>query len=243
VLWKVRTDAFRGLWLSRSADGGVTWSDVTHQGETPTALLVHPADSREVAVGFTSLTGNGLYVTRDGGGTWRKYVLGHRVDAVAGDPAVADRVWIGTPDGLYRSDDGGAHITKVTDGAVSAITVDRRRPQRIVAGGAALRVSTDGGRTFRTGKAGPLAMRVSSLLVSPRDPDVLYAGTASYWQSGLLLGGRGVLRSADGGRTWQNVSSGLQNTAVLGLTVSPDGGWLYAGTDQGGVHRLRLLDR
>jgi hypothetical protein len=72
---------------------------------------------------------------------------------------------------------------------------------------------------------------------------VLYAGTASYWQNGLPLGGRGVLRSADGGLTWQNVSSGLQNTAVLGLAVSPDGGWLYAGTEQGGVHRLRLLDR
>ncbi|MDN3355120.1 S8 family serine peptidase [Actinomadura sp. DC4] len=243
VLWKVRTDAFRGFWLSRSADGGVTWSDVTHQGETPTALLVHPADSREVAVGFTSLAGDGLYVTRDGGETWRKYVLGHRVDAVAGDPVTPGRLWIGTPDGLYRSDDGGAHVTKAADGAVSAIGVDRRRPQRIVAGGAALRVSTDGGRTFRTGDAGPLAMRVSSLVMSPRDPDVLYAGTASYSQNGLLAGGRGVLRSADGGLTWQNVSAGLQNTAVLGLAVSPDGGWLYAGTEQGGVHRLRLLDR
>jgi subtilisin family serine protease len=243
VLWKVRIDAFRELWLSRSADGGATWSDVTHRGETPTALLVHPADPREISIGFTSRDGDGLYVTRDGGQTWRKYALGHEVDAVAGDPGDADRIWIGTPDGLYRSDDGGAHITKVTDGAVSAITIDRRNPQRIVAGGAVLRVSTDGGRTFRTGNAGPLVMRVSSLLVSPRDPDVLYAGTTSYWQNGLLLGGRGVLRSADGGRTWQNVSSGLQNTAVLSLAVSPDGGWLYAGTEQGGVHRLRLLDR
>jgi hypothetical protein len=59
-------------------------------------------------------------------------------------------IWIGTPDGLYRSDDGGAHITKVSDGAVSAITIDRRKPQRIVAGGAVLRVSTDGGPPSRT---------------------------------------------------------------------------------------------
>jgi hypothetical protein len=243
VLWKVRTDAFRGLWLSRSSDGGATWSDVDHRGETPTALLVHPADPREVAVGFTSLGGDGLYVTRDGGGTWRKYVLGHEVDAVAGDPRDARRVWIGTPDGLYRSDDGGAHLTKVGDGAVSAITIDRRKPQRIVVGGATLRVSTDGGRTFRAADSGSLAMRVSSLLASPRDPDVLYAGTTSHWQNGLLLGGRGVLRSSDGGRTWRNVSSGLQNTAVLSLAVSPDGGWLYAGTGQGGAHRLRLRDK
>ncbi|GAA4489152.1 hypothetical protein GCM10023191_019490 [Actinoallomurus oryzae] len=243
VLWRVRTDAFRGLSLSRSSDGGATWSDVARQAETPTALLVHPADPQEISIGFTSLTGDGLYVTRDGGTTWRKYVLGHRVDAIAGAPDDARRVWIGTPDGLYRSDDGGAHITKVSDGAVSAIAIDRRDPRRIVTGGAALRVSDDGGRTFRTGDAGPLTMRVSSLLVSPRDPNVLYAGTTSFRPNGLLVGGRGVLRSADGGRTWQNVSSGLQNTAVLSLAISPDGGWLYAGTDQGGIHRLRLRDK
>jgi subtilisin family serine protease len=243
VLWKVRMDAFRGLWLSRSSDGGATWANVSHMGETPTALLAHPADPREISVGFTSLDGDGLYVTRDGGRTWRKYFLGHKVAALAGDPRDAERVWVGTPDGLYRSDDGGVHVTKVSDGAVSAITIDRRTPQRIVAGGAALRVSTDGGHTFRTADAGPLGMRVSSLLVSPRDPDVLYAGTTSHQENGLHLGGRGVLRSADGGRTWQNVSSGLQNTAVLSLAVSPDGGWLYAGTEQGGVHRLRLLDK
>ncbi|MFL6055710.1 MAG: WD40/YVTN/BNR-like repeat-containing protein, partial [Actinoallomurus sp.] len=244
VLWKVRTDAFAGFWVSRSDDGGATWSDLTNRSETPTALLVDPADPREVVIGYTHLDGSGIYITRDGGATWRKYALGHEVDAIAGDPAAAGWLWLGSPDGLYRSDDnGGVHFTKVADGAVSAITLDRRKPQRIVVGGAALRVSTDGGRTFRTADAGPLAMRVSSLLVSPRDPDVLYAGTAEYRASGLLVGGRGVLRSADGGRTWRNVSSGLQNTAVLSLAVAPDGGWLYAGTEQGGVHRLRLTDR
>jgi photosystem II stability/assembly factor-like uncharacterized protein len=243
VLWRLGLNAYRGLSLSRSADGGVTWSDVTQRAETPTSLLVHPADPREISIGFTSPAGTGLYVTRDGGTTWRRYVLGHRVDALAGAPDDARRVWIGTPDGLYRSDDGGAHIAKVSDGAVSAITIDRRTPLRIVAGGAVLRVSDDAGRTFRTGDTGPLTMRVSSLLVSPRDPNVLYAGTTSFWSNRLLVGGRGVLRSADGGRTWQNVSSGLQNTAVLSLAVSPDGGWLYAGTEQGGIHRLRLQDR
>jgi hypothetical protein len=30
---------------------------------------------------------------------------------------------------------------------------------------------------------------------------------------------------------------------VLSLAISPDGGWLYAGTDQGGIHRLRLRDK
>ncbi len=49
-----------------------------------------------------------------------------------------------------------------------------------------------------------------------------------------------MLRSTDGGRTWVNVSGGLQNLAVESLAASPDGQWLFAGTYQGGVHRLPI---
>jgi hypothetical protein len=55
-----------------------------------------------------------------------------------------------------------------------------------------------------------------------------------------VKGGRGVLRSTDGGRTWVNVSGGLQNLDVRSLAASDDGKWLFAGTDQGGVHRLQI---
>ncbi|WP_206969835.1 hypothetical protein [Streptomyces beijiangensis] len=51
-------------------------------------------------------------------------------------------------------------------------------------------------------------------------------------------GGRGVLRSTDGGRSWHNVSTGLQNTNATSLAAA--GGWLYVGTVQGGVHRMKL---
>jgi photosystem II stability/assembly factor-like uncharacterized protein len=66
----------------------------------------------------------------------------------------------------------------------------------------------------------------------------LYAATSSYWESALPRGGRGVLRSTDGGRSWQNISTGLQNLNVTSLAA--DGGRLYVGTVQGGVHRLKL---
>ncbi|MEV0841404.1 hypothetical protein AB0I55_17840 [Actinocatenispora sera] len=83
-------------------------------------------------------------------------------------------------------------------------------------------------------------MRVSDLYAPPGAGHTLYAATTSYAANGLPQGGRGVLRSTDNGRTWHNVSSGLRSTAVTSLAGSPDGRWLFAGTADGGVHRLRL---
>lgn len=125
-------------------------------------------------------------------------------------------------------------VTKVTDGPVTAIALDGRR---LVIGGDSVRVSTDGGRTFRTADTGTLAIHVSDLL---RVKDTWYAATTGSGASGLLQGGRGVLRSTDGGRSWQNISSGLQNTDTTKLAASPDGRSLYVGTVDGGVHRLDL---
>src|SRR6185295_13016689 len=101
---------------------------------------------------------------------------------------------------------------------------------RIVAGGDRIRVSTDGGASFRAADTGPAAIQVSDLVVAPGPADTLYAASTSYRSHGLVVGGRGVLRSRDGGRTWVNVSAGLQDTAVASLAVSLDGQWLFAGT-------------
>lgn len=49
--------------------------------------------------------------------------------------------------------------------------------------------------------------------------------------------------SRDGGRSWTNVSRGLQNTSVVSLDMTDDGRWLFAGTTDGGVHRMRVTGR
>ncbi|MFB7757629.1 WD40/YVTN/BNR-like repeat-containing protein, partial [Streptomyces sp. NPDC056121] len=152
--------------------------------------------------------------------------------AVAGDPKNPDRLWLGAPDGLYRSDNGGDDITKVADGRVDTIEFTG---SRMLTGGDAIKVSTDGGKTFRTGDTGKLPTRVSDLL---QVGGTLYAATTSYWETALPRGGRGVLRSTDGGLTWQNISTGLQNLDATSLAAH--GGLLYVGTVQGGVHRLKL---
>ncbi|MDG4798312.1 S8 family serine peptidase [Micromonospora sp. WMMD1082] len=238
TVWKLLQTGFFSIRLQRSLDGGSSYSDVFTDYASPLALLVHPADPRRLYLAYKDLTGAGLLTSRDGGATWRR--INHLTEyaALAGDPRDPDRVWLGGEGGLWRSDDGGVNRVKVLDGPVSALSVDSRR---IIVGGATIRVSTDGGRTFTEARSAggrfTLPMRVSELVESR---GVWYAGSADFAEAGLRFGGRGVLRSTDGGRTWSNIGAGLPDSSVRSLAVSPDGTWLYAGTAAGGVYRLAL---
>ncbi|MFF2009430.1 S8 family serine peptidase [Streptomyces sp. NPDC058195] len=234
VVWRVRRTGYGAFAVERSGDSGAHWQQRGLSSEIPTSLLVHPADPDRVLVGFQSLLGKGLFATGDGGATWKNLYHGRSFDALIGDPSDPLRLWLGGRDGLFRSDDGGVTVTKVADGPVAAIGLDGRR---LVIGGETVRVSTDGGRTFRAADTGALAIHVSDLL---RVKDTWYAATTTSRASGLPQGGRGVLRSTDGGRSWQNISSGLQNTDTTRLAASPDGRTLFVGTVDGGVHRLAL---
>src|SRR6476646_7720984 len=55
---------------------------------------------------------------------------------------------------------------------------------------------------------------VGALAVSSSQPEVLYAGTGEATIRSNVSHGDGVYRSADGGRTWQNV--GLRDTRHIG---------------------------
>jgi photosystem II stability/assembly factor-like uncharacterized protein len=69
---------------------------------------------------------------------------------------------------------------------------------------------------------------VMALVADPSNPQVLYAGTHE----------RGVLRSRDGGKTWDEVNSGLGGRDVHGLTIDPNRPKvLYAGVVGKGIYR------
>lgn len=60
------------------------------------------------------------------------------------------------------------------------------------------------------------------------------------WESNVFAGtwGAGVFFSQDGGASWAAFNSGLMNTRIHDLAVCAE--YLYAGTQNGGVWRLRL---
>ncbi|MEU3862820.1 S8 family serine peptidase [Streptomyces sp. NPDC028722] len=233
VVWRVRTGAWDDFHLERSGDAGATWQEKGASNGSVYALTVHPADPDRVYVSYSNLLGRGLFSTEDGGATWKNLLHGRTYfTAVAGDPKNPDRLWLGAPDGLYRSDNAGDDITKVAEGRVDTIEFTGRK---ILTGGDSIRVSTDGGKTFRRADTGRLSLRVADIQAVG---ETLYAATTGYWDVALPRGGRGVLRSTDGGRSWHNISTGLQNLSATSLATA--GGWLYVGTVEGGVHRLKL---
>ena len=53
---------------------------------------------------------------------------------------------------------------------------------------------------------------------------------------------RGVLLSRDGGDSWQRLNQGLDTGVVQVLTFSPNGQYLFAGTEGHGIFRFKLFD-
>lgn len=183
--------------LARSGDGGSSWQDVTPAGLPGFdvhGFAVDPDSSRTL---FAAIAGKGLYRSDDGG---RSFSLASS-EVGAGVMALAV-----TPEGrllagdmqrqaLLASDDGGRNWTELSAGSVMGLAVNPSDPQRILASGTGVLLSTDGGRTWRETLAlpegsGPIAWARSSPLVA------------------YVVGfDRSLRKTSDGGETWTQVVS------------------------------------
>lgn len=142
---------------------------------------------------------------------------------------------------LWRSDDRGESWRTLPGGDESGLIacvaldpIDPRVLYRAVLGdasgaGSVLQRSADGGDTWTAlgGEAGG-PPNVRALLIDPRDPRRLVAGTERL----------GAFLSADGGESWQALP-GLEPRRVWSLALDDAEGRLYAGTADG-VWRMAL---
>ena len=167
----------RGVY--RTTDGGKTWTAVLKKDQDTGAsdVALDPSNPHIVFAGLWQtrrrpweLTsggpGSGLYVSRDGGTTWKqltekglpKGIWGKVGVAVA--PSDGRRVYAlieAEKGGLYRSDDGGETWTLATGDRglrqrawyYSTITVDPRNPDVVWCPSVPMLRSIDGGKTFQ----------------------------------------------------------------------------------------------
>ncbi|SEF05727.1 Sortilin, neurotensin receptor 3 [Rhizobiales bacterium GAS188] len=162
----------------------------------------------------------GLYRSRNAGGTWEslagKFGQAPQVRAILTHPRRQGQVTIGTETGIWRSEDAGDTWRSLgapkPDLAVWSLACHPRDRNTIFAGyePCAIYRSGDDGVTWEklpvevtfpeiTMHPEPMPKRVLSIAVDPANPSQIYAG--------IEIGG--LLRSLDGGRSWNCVTEGL----------------------------------
>ncbi|MFL5394220.1 MAG: hypothetical protein ACJ79G_15430 [Myxococcales bacterium] len=189
-----------GVW--KSFDGGTTFKPVFDKQPVQSigAIAIDPSDARTIWVGTGEAwtrnsvsIGDGIYRSTDGGETWTNMGLreSERIARIVVDPRDGKVVYACVPGKLW-SDSAERGLFK----------------------------TADGGKTWSQILRGPnLSTGCSSVSMDAKNPEVLFAALWDFRRKGWTFrsGGEGadatsgsaLLRSADGGKTWTEVSKGL----------------------------------
>ena len=242
----VASDAIYGLGILRSTDGGSTWS--------PTSVATNPDSARG---GFAAIAANartgvmlaagreGLLRSTDDGATWITIQSTGFWTDVQWRPGSVDTAYAAMESGgLFMSVNGGLSFAHLSNGlppdasmaGLAKIAVSPSNPDYVYAGLSAAGTfsllgfyrSVDAGATWTLRANAPdlyngQGFYNNTLIVDPTNPDRLFAG-------GVFL-----LRSADGGATWDPVGYNVHaDHHAIGLGPDPVPK-LWVGTD-GGVY-------
>jgi photosystem II stability/assembly factor-like uncharacterized protein len=127
-------------------------------------------------------------------------------------------------------------------GRTRTLVFDPRNPDRLLAGGVSGGVweSTNAGETWRVLSDEAQNINIGALAIDPVEPDVVYAGTGELYRNSAqpysAMWGQGILRSRDGGRTFQQLAATANDDFryVSDIVVSRvDHNRIYAATNTG----------
>jgi len=162
------------------------------------------------------------------------------LDAVNTDPRI---VYIGAASGgVWKSENAGTTFEPVFDDhiqSIGALTIDQKHPDTVWVGtgetwvrnsvsvGDGIYRTTDGGEKWKH-----LGLeeteRIAKIIIHPENPDIVFvAATGHLWNANPE---RGVYKTTDGGKTWENILFVDENTGCGDLAIdteNPD--ILYAG--------------
>lgn len=199
-----------GSAVHKSTDGGETWTKVANGLPT--------VDLGRIAIDMYSKSTNVVYVLVEGATPARGGGPGGRAGGAPEPPAAAGPDPLIAAMGLFRSDDGGATFTKMSNTNprpmyFSQVRVDPINPDVVYMGGVGLHMSINGGRVFETDAAQATHDDVHAIWINPANTDHVLIGHDG-----------GVSVSYDRSRTWQQ-----HNNLPLALFyhVSVDNGTPY----------------
>ncbi len=175
-------------------------------------LAVHPQDPHTF---YVAAAAGGVWKTVNHGTTWEPIFDGEgssSIGCVVVDPHNPQVVWVGTGE---------------------------NNSQRSVGYGDGVYKSLDGGKSWqRMGLEN--SEHIGKIVLDPRNSDTVYvAAQGPLWSAG---GDRGLYKSADGGKSWQQVLAISEHTGVSDLVLDPrHPDTLYAAAYQRRRHVFTLI--
>lgn len=234
-----RVIASGGSGIYLSTDGGATWS---YRDGTSDAWFIFADPSNPSTIFAGGWNGHG-FVSYDASDTWEDFgsnLPGDNVIGVAVDPtnsstiycAVWSILWDGTQ-GIYKSTDGGASWSKRLTKNMRNIAIDPHDSSIVWASGESMWgvspdvwKSTDAGATWNQIDVPVehyLALWTNVLAIDPSDGNNVFLGCYR----------AGILRTTDGGSTWEEANNHLSSVLMNCIAVHPNEPMVvYAGTWQ-----------
>ena len=228
--------------LYLSENRGHSWTRFAQIGQGDDYVLDNtafdPSDSNTIYVAVWSVErqrdAGDLYVTRDGGKSWKtiETMRGKSIRALTISPSNPKILVAGALDGVYRSDDGARTWRRISPENhaeiknIESIAIDPKDPNVVYAGTWHLPWKTDdGGKSWHSIKQGVIDdSDVFSIIVDSTNPSTVFASACS-----------GIYKSETAGNLFHKIQ-GIPMTARRTRVLQQDpvnSQIVYAGTTEG----------
>src|SRR5580693_9902527 len=232
---------YAGTWhlAWKTTDGGVNWHHINKGMIEDSDVFSIIIDSTDPAVVYASAC-SGIYSSDSAGESFRKVqgmpFSARRTRVLKQDPRNPKIVYAGTTEGLWKTSDAGK--TWKRDGnpetVVNDVLIDPRNSKLVLLATdrSGVIASDDGAQTFRPSNHGYAHRYVTAILADKKDLDRIFVAVVNDREWG------GVFSYRNGGKRWEQSSTGLGGRDVFTLRQT-DNGALVAGTNRG----IFILDR